>query len=100
MQFKVFTILQDKMHSFNILDDRSTRFLCTTNYGIDHIIKHFCEENSIMSGLVSQNNLLLCSMQDDNGLLAKTFKKSPKSPSRLAGSHFRQVPDLQYELNE
>ena len=39
-----FTILQDKLHSFNIQDDRSTRFLCTTNYSIDHIIKRFREE--------------------------------------------------------
>ena len=26
-----FTILQDKLHSLNIQDDRSARFLCTTN---------------------------------------------------------------------
>ena len=30
-----FTILQDKLYSFNIQDDRSTRFLCTTNYYIE-----------------------------------------------------------------
>ena len=48
-----FTILQDKLHSFNIQGDRSTRFLCATNYGIDHIIKRFHEENSIMPGLFS-----------------------------------------------
>ena len=48
-----FTILQDKLHSFNIQDDQSTRFLCTTNYSIDHIIKRFHEENSIMPGLFS-----------------------------------------------
>ena len=41
---QVFTILQDKLHAFNIQDDRSTRFLCTTNYSIDHIIKRFREE--------------------------------------------------------
>ena len=46
-----FTIWQDKLHSLNIQDDRSTRFLCTTNYSIDHIIKRFHEENSIMPGL-------------------------------------------------
>ena len=31
-------ILQDKLHSFNIQDDRSTRFPCTTNYK-NNIIK-------------------------------------------------------------
>ena len=30
-----FTILQENLHSFNIHDDQSTRFLCTTNYSID-----------------------------------------------------------------
>ena len=57
MQF--FTILQDNLHSFSIQDradkhfssliqdDRSTYFLCTTNYRIDHILKRFHEENSI-----------------------------------------------------
>ena len=34
---KVLTILQDKLHSFNIKDDQSTRFLCTTNYSIDSL---------------------------------------------------------------
>ena len=40
-----------------------------------------------MSGLFSQNNLLLCGMQGNNGngngnngLLAKTLKKFPKPP--------------------
>ena len=48
-----FTILQEKLHSFNIQDDQSTRFafLCTTNYSIYHIIKRFHEENTIMLGL-------------------------------------------------
>ena len=40
-----FTILQDKLNSFNIQDDQSTRFLFTTSYSIDHIIKRFHEEN-------------------------------------------------------
>ena len=30
-----FTILHDKLYSFSIQDDRSTRFLCTTNYYIE-----------------------------------------------------------------
>ena len=30
-----FTILQENLHSFNIHDDLSTRFLCRTNYSID-----------------------------------------------------------------
>ena len=41
----------------------SMRFLYSTIYRIDHIIKRFHEENSIMSGLFSQNNLLLCGVQ-------------------------------------
>ena len=43
------SILQDKLHSFKyyIQDDRSTRFFCTTNYSIDHIIKRFHEANSM-----------------------------------------------------
>ena len=34
-----------------------------------------------MSGLFSQNNLLLCGMQGNKGLLAKTLKTFPKSPT-------------------
>ena len=72
-----FTILQDKLHSFNIQDDRSTRFLCTTNYSIDHIIKRFDEENYTMPELFIYKNLVLCDMQGNNyGLLAKTIKNS------------------------
>ena len=41
-----------------------------------------------MSGLFSRDNLLLCGLQDNNGLLAKTFKKFSNSPLWLAGSHF------------
>ena len=41
-----------------------------------------------MSGLFSHNNLLLWGIQGNNGLLAKMFKKFPKSLFRLAGSHF------------
>ena len=50
-RMQYFTILQYKLHSLNIQDDRST-----------------------------------C------GLLAKPLKKFPKSPIRLAGSHFWQAP--------
>ena len=46
--------------------------------GLDHIIKRFHEENSIMSALFSQTNLLLCGMQGNNGLLTKTLKKNSK----------------------
>ena len=81
-----FTILQDKLQSFNIQDDQSTRFLCTTNYSIDHIIKGFHEENSIIPGLFSKKNLVLRDMQGNNyGLLVKTIKKFPKPPFRPAG---------------
>ena len=76
-----FTILQDKLHLFDIQDDQSTHFFCTTNYSIDHIIERFHEENSIMPGLFSKKNLVLCDMQGNNyGLLVKTIKKFPKLP--------------------
>ena len=39
-----------------------------------------------MSALFSQTNLFLCGMQGNNGLLAKTLKKNPKSPIQPAGS--------------
>ena len=74
-RMEFFTIMQDKLHSFNIQDDRSTRFLA------QQIIERFHEENSIMSGLFSQNNLFLCGMQGNNGLLGKTLKTFPKSPT-------------------
>ena len=38
LQFFYRPILQEKLHSFNIQDDRSTRFPCTTNYK-NNIIK-------------------------------------------------------------
>ena len=82
------TIFQDKLHSLNIQDDRSTRFLCTTNNGIDHVVKRFHKENSIMSGLFSQNNPLLCGMQGNNGLLARTFQTFPKSSIQYTASRF------------
>ena len=50
-RMQYFTILQYKLHSFNIQNDRSTR-----------------------------------------GLLANPLTKFPKSPIRLAGSHFWQAP--------
>ena len=115
-----FTILQDKLYSFNIQGDGSTCFLCTTVYcvelttqsvhrgcftflfvlfenigereaqeraaglffivwargtlrkqrvckqDIEDIMKRVHEENSIMSELFSQNNMLLCGMQSYN----------------------------------
>ena len=41
-----------------------------------------------MSGLFSQSNLLLYGMQGNNGLLAKTLKKFPKSPVQYMASRF------------
>ena len=58
-KMQYFTIFQEKLHSFNIQNHRSTR-----------------------------------------GLLAKPFKKFPKSPLRPAGSHFWQAPNLQWTLKE
>ena len=93
-----FTILHDKLRSFNIQDDQSTRFLCTTIYSIDYIIKRFHELNSIMPGLFSQKNLVQCDMQGNNyGLLLKKIKKIPKITfsASQTGSHFSQAPNLQ-----
>ena len=82
-----FTILQDKLHSFNIQDDRSTRFLCRTNYSIDHIIKRFHEENSIMTGLFSKKNLVLCDMQGKKNSQNHLFGQ-PDGFSLLTGTKF------------
>ena len=41
------------------------------------LLKRFHEENSIMSGLFSQNNLLLCGIHGKNGLLVKCSKNFP-----------------------
>ena len=60
----------------------------TKDYKTDHFITRCHEENSMMSGLFSQNNLLLCGMQGNNGLLAKTFKKFPISPIQYTASLF------------
>ena len=95
-QLLYFTILQDKLHSFNIQDDRSTSFLCITNYRIDGIIKRFHEENPIMmSGLFRQNNLLLCGMQGNNGLLAKTLKIFP---NHLQASRFSLLTSAKFAV--
>ena len=62
-------ILQDKLHSFNIKDDRSTRFPSTTNYKNDNNITRFYTETSpLRKGLFSQVILLLCSMRGNAGL--------------------------------
>ena len=98
-----FCTILHKLHSFKyyIQDDWSTRFFCTTNYSIDHIIKRFHEVNSL-PGLFSKKNLVLCDMQgNDYGILVKTIKKIPKinfSASRT-GSHFwqNQICTLQHD---
>ena len=97
-RMRFLTVLQDK-YSFNNQDDRSTRFLCKTSYGIDLIIKRFHEENSIMSGLFSKNNLLLCSMQGNNGLSAKTLKNFQNHLYSQSVLTFDKPPNLQCELS-
>ena len=92
------TIFQDKLHSLNIQDDRNTRILCTTNNGIDHVVKRFHKENSIMSGLFSQNNPLLCGMQGKNGLLARTFQTFPKSSIQYTASRFLPLTSEKFAL--
>ena len=59
---------------------------CTTNNRNDHIIKRFHEENSIMSGLFSQNNLPLCGMQGSNALLGKNQNQYTASRFSLSTS--------------
>ena len=95
-----------KLHSFNIQDERSTRFLWTTKYRIDHIIKCFNEENSIILGLFSQKNLLLCDMHGKNyGLLVKTIKQFPKiiytaSPGRVLTFDKHQICSASWHMFE
>ena len=48
-------ILQDKLHSFNIRDDRSTRFPSTTNYKNDNITRSYIE-NSQLDGTVQSGH--------------------------------------------
>ena len=74
-----FTILQDKLHSLNIQDDLSTRFLWAKNYrlGQPHYKTFSWREFSIIPELFCRNSLLLCDMQGNNyGLSVKTIKKS------------------------
>ena len=46
-------------------------------------MKHFHEENSIISGLFNLNNLVLCGTQGNNELLASRF--SLLASAKLAG---------------
>ena len=50
-------ILQDKLHSFSIQDDRNTRFPSTTN--INNIIKSFCIENSPLDETVQSGQSVI-----------------------------------------
>ena len=56
-----FTILRDKLHSHSVFRTMGARASLAQEIieSSDQIIKRFHEENSIMSGLFSQNNLLL-----------------------------------------
>ena len=90
-----FTILLDKLNSFNIQDDRSTRFLCTKNIELNWL--HY---KTFSQRLFRQNNLLLCGMQGNNALLAKTLNmrwKNPKSTIQPASSYLL-APNKQCEL--
>ena len=51
-QFFYRVILEDKLHSFNVQDDRRTRFPSTTNYKNDNNIKRFYKKNSLLDGTV------------------------------------------------
>ena len=52
-------ILQDKLHSFSIQDDRNTRFPSTTNYKNDSIIKRFYIGNSPLDGTVQSGQFAI-----------------------------------------
>ena len=67
--------LQDKFHPSSIQDDQSTRFPSTTNYKKKNNIKRLLWRIHYQTGLFSQVNLPLCSMQGNNGPWAKTFEK-------------------------
>ena len=79
-RMRFLTILQDKLCSFNNQGDRSRPFLCKANYRIDHIFKLFHEENFILSGLFSRNNLLLSGKQGKKWVFRENVEKFPKSP--------------------
>ena len=57
-------ILQDKLHSFNLQDNRSTR---QTNYKNDNIIKRLHIENSPLDGTVQSG-------QSASGVDAEPFQ--------------------------
>ena len=51
-----------------------------------------------MSGLFSQNNPLLCGMQGNNGLLARTFKTFPKSSIQYTASRFSPLTSEKFAV--
>ena len=75
---QVFTIWQDKYctHSISRTIEARAGF-AQQIIALTTLLKRFHEENSIMSGLFSQNNLLLCGIHGKNGLLAKCSKNFP-----------------------
>ena len=102
-----FTILQDKLHSLNIQDDLSTRFLWAKNYrlGQPHYKTFSWREFSIIPELFCRNSLLLCDMQGNNYGLSgsendQKILKSPVYTASRKGSDFYQAPNLQPELSE
>ena len=86
-----------------IQDDWSTRFLWAKNYRIDHIIKVFMKRISILPGLFSRENLLLCDKKCNiMGCYSENDQKIPKithTASRM-GSHICQAPNLLFKLSE
>ena len=90
-------ILQDKLHSFIIQDDRNTRFPSTTNYKNNNIIKRFYRENSPLDGAVqSGQSAIYVVCRVIKGFEQKLSKKYiliqlTKSPVRPADSEFCQA---------
>ena len=80
-----FTILQGKLRSFNIQDDRSTRFLWVKIYRIDHKTfswRKFSVNRDCLVGKLCSYVIRTITIM---AFLVKTIKKFPKSPIRPAG---------------
>ena len=55
---------------------------------------------SISQFFKTNTHSIFRTVRSTRGLLAKLFKKFPKSPIRPAGSHFWQAPNFQWTLKE
>ena len=92
-------ILQDKLHSFSIQDDRNTHFPSTINYKNNNIIERFYIEFTIRRDCSVRLicHYVVCGVITG---LEQNFRKKyiliqlTKSPVRPANSEFCQAPKL------